>query len=170
MAASMNRAVQILIKRLKYEGYITTLVPGNRVLAAVVAQLSGITVPKTKKDRWVMIRKFAALPLSIPTALTPIVEAPKKEKRPKNPTKVQFKAFYLARRWRTLRYEALKIHGAACQCCGGTAKSTGRPMHVDHIKPRSKFPELELTLSNLQVLCEDCNMGKGGHDQTDWRP
>lgn len=43
-------------------------------------------------------------------------------------------------------------------------------MHVDHIKPRSKYPALELVLSNLQVLCEDCNLGKLAHDETDWRP
>src|SRR5262249_39926358 len=40
----------------------------------------------------------------------------------------------------------------------------------DHIKPRSKFPELELELGNLQVLCADCNLGKRAWDQTDWRP
>jgi 5-methylcytosine-specific restriction endonuclease McrA len=28
---------------------------------------------------------------------------------------------------------------------------------------------LELTLSNLQVLCEDCNLGKSNTDATDWR-
>lgn len=76
--------------------------------------------------------------------------------------------FYLTNSWRRLRYKALKIHGAACQCCGNTA-SRGRPLHVDHIKPRSKYPELEFEISNLQVLCADCNMGKGAHDQTDWR-
>jgi len=43
-------------------------------------------------------------------------------------------------------------------------------LHVDHIKPRSKYPELSLTFSNLQILCEDCNFGKSNIDQTDWRP
>lgn len=77
--------------------------------------------------------------------------------------------FYLGAPWRELRYRALKLHGGACQCCGARA-SVRRPLHVDHIKPRSRFPELELVLSNLQVLCEDCNLGKGARDQTDWRP
>lgn len=76
--------------------------------------------------------------------------------------------FYLTDAWRAARYEALRLHGGACQCCGARP-TAGHPLHVDHIKPRSRFPELELVLSNLQVLCEDCNLGKGVRDQTDWR-
>jgi len=41
---------------------------------------------------------------------------------------------------------------------------------VDHIKPRSKFPELELVFDNCQVLCNSCNMGKSNNDYTDFRP
>ena len=77
--------------------------------------------------------------------------------------------FYSSREWRELRYQALVTNGACCQCCG-RSRQHGIVLHVDHIKPRSKFPGLELTLSNLQVLCEDCNMGKSNKDQTDWRP
>ena len=29
---------------------------------------------------------------------------------------------------------------------------------------------LELQLTNLQMLCADCNVGKGAWDETDWRP
>ena len=70
--------------------------------------------------------------------------------------------------WRKIRYQALKLHGAKCQCCGATRKE-GAIIQVDHIKPRSRFPELELKLSNLQVLCRDCNLGKRARDETDWR-
>jgi 5-methylcytosine-specific restriction endonuclease McrA len=49
--------------------------------------------------------------------------------------------------------------------CGATERIV-----VDHIKPRRKFPELELDLDNLQVLCNDCNMGKSNDDYTDFRP
>lgn len=45
----------------------------------------------------------------------------------------------------------------------------GKVMHVDHIKPKSLHPELKYELSNLQVLCEDCNIGKSNLDDTDWR-
>lgn len=77
--------------------------------------------------------------------------------------------FYETDAWRKVRYEALKLHGGSCQCCGRKPQECG-PLHVDHIKPRSRYPHLELELSNLQVLCKDCNFGKGAWDQTDWRP
>lgn len=71
--------------------------------------------------------------------------------------------------WRKLRYRALLAANGRCQCCGATAESSGAPLHVDHIKPKSLFPELALEFSNLQVLCKDCNFGKHQWDQTDWR-
>lgn len=77
------------------------------------------------------------------------------------------KDFYQTNEWRALRYEAFKIHGRACQCCGARPPSV--VLHVDHIQPRSKFTELELTLSNLQILCEACNMGKSNKDASDFR-
>lgn len=75
--------------------------------------------------------------------------------------------FYYSREWRALRYKALVKHGRQCQCCG--AKPPQIVLHVDHIKPRSLHPELELDLDNLQILCEDCNLGKSNKDDTDFR-
>lgn len=71
--------------------------------------------------------------------------------------------------WKAIRFEALKASNGCCVLCGRSNREHGVVLHVDHIKPKSKFPELALTLSNLQVLCEDCNMGKGNRDDTDWR-
>lgn len=125
--------------------------------------------PKDRQEQWGLVARYATEVCGYPSPAKP------KSKLKKNLVKTNragfaaFQEFYLCKAWRKLRYQALKIHGASCQCCGGTAISTRRPLHVDHIKPRFKFPELELELSNLQVLCEDCNMGKGGQDQTDWR-
>lgn len=78
-------------------------------------------------------------------------------------------AFFASSAWKSLRYKALELNGGVCQCCGRSRKVHGVVLHVDHIKPRSKFPELQLELSNLQVLCEDCNMGKSNKFCTDWR-
>lgn len=72
------------------------------------------------------------------------------------------------RMWVRLRYEVLVERGGRCECCGATA-ADGKRMHVDHIKPFSTHPELEFDRSNLQVLCQDCNIGKSNVDQTDWR-
>ncbi len=79
------------------------------------------------------------------------------------------KDFYNSPEWRSVRYLALKRDGRRCACCGATPDD-GLMMHVDHIKPRSKYPELELALSNLQILCADCNLGKSNTDEIDWRP
>ena len=76
--------------------------------------------------------------------------------------------FYDSRAWKELRYEVLREGAGACCCCGARA-SDGLRIHVDHIKPRSKYPELQLNKSNLQILCEDCNYGKSNYYNDDWR-
>ena len=78
-------------------------------------------------------------------------------------------AFYQTPEWKELRYKALKKSNGACVCCGAR-RGGGVVLHVDHIKPRYKFPELSLSLSNLQVLCADCNQAKGAWDQTEFKP
>lgn len=78
------------------------------------------------------------------------------------------KEFYFSDNWRAVRYRALLKHGRKCQCCGATP-GTGAVLHVDHIKPRSLHPEMELELENLQILCADCNLGKSNLDDTDFR-
>lgn len=77
-------------------------------------------------------------------------------------------AFLSTFQWRKVRMEALKKYGPRCQCCGATP-ATGAVMNVDHIKPRKKWPNLALEVNNLQILCHDCNHGKGNWDNTDWR-
>lgn len=74
-------------------------------------------------------------------------------------------SFYARADWLALRYKAFVILGRLCCLCGA---SSG-PMHVDHIKPVSLYPELSLDIKNLQILCGDCNLGKSNKDQTDWR-
>jgi hypothetical protein len=76
--------------------------------------------------------------------------------------------FYESREWLDLRYRVLKRAGGCCKLCGcrGTADS---PLQVDHIKPRSLYPDLALVEANLQVLCKACNGGKSNKDETDWR-
>ncbi len=76
--------------------------------------------------------------------------------------------FYWSDEWRRVRYVALKASRGCCELCG-EGPSPGKPLHVDHIKPRSLYPNLELDVKNLQVLCADCNLGKGNRDQIDWR-
>jgi 5-methylcytosine-specific restriction endonuclease McrA len=73
--------------------------------------------------------------------------------------------FYNTQEWRELRWKVIQESKGCCYICGRNNKKDGVILHVDHIKPRSKFPELELVKSNLQILCEDCNLGKSASIQ-----
>jgi 5-methylcytosine-specific restriction endonuclease McrA len=75
--------------------------------------------------------------------------------------------FYKSWEWKKVRYEAFLKYGKICSLCG--AKPPESILVVDHIKPRNKYPKLELDIKNLQVLCNECNMGKSNIDETDWR-
>lgn len=75
--------------------------------------------------------------------------------------------FYSSQSWRKARYEALRVCSGRCVLCGNPPGKYS--LHVDHIKPRSQRPDLALDVTNLQVLCRDCNMGKGNTDSIDWR-
>ncbi|MGV2110123.1 HNH endonuclease [Agrobacterium salinitolerans] len=102
---------------------------------------------------------------------------------PKRPTKAKkslvskelIRDFYASWEWRTARMETLKRFGARCMCCGATPQHearAGQPVKivVDHIKPISRYWGLKLDPENLQVLCDECNQGKGNWDETDYRP
>lgn len=65
--------------------------------------------------------------------------------------------------WRELRYSILVRDGFRCVLCGRDA-SDGVKLQVDHIKPRSLYPQLEKEPSNLRTVCSDCNIGKGDND------
>ena len=69
--------------------------------------------------------------------------------------------------WKRARYLAFVIYGNKCTCCGRHASQV--PVNIDHIKPRSRFPELATDLRNLQPLCEECNIAKCSWEMTDWR-
>lgn len=88
----------------------------------------------------------------------------KKERRDK--VRLASEAFLRTRDWQELRYKTLRRYGFKCMAC----YATGVELHVDHIKPRSKYPELALSAENLQVLCRDCNLGKGNKFEDDLRP
>lgn len=77
-------------------------------------------------------------------------------------------SFYETREWKELRYTVLRKNKWKCCSCGADRLS-GRELHVDHIKPRSKYPEFELVEDNLQVLCRICNEGKSNKYEDDLR-
>lgn len=90
--------------------------------------------------------------------------APPKLTRPSKDA--HFLAFYDSFDWRQVRYDVLRERGRKCECCGD---DDPKKVQVDHIKPLRKYWHLRFDKSNLQVLCHDCNHGKGSRDKTDWR-
>jgi hypothetical protein len=85
-----------------------------------------------------------------------------------NDNKLNSMLFYESNDWKTLRYKAIVMYGNKCMCCGRSPKDN-ITIHVDHIKPKSKFPNLKYDINNLQILCHECNEAKSNIDQTDWR-
>jgi len=76
------------------------------------------------------------------------------------------KTFYASTEWRLIREQVIKEQKRVCQICGCRI-TKDYDLTVDHIKPKSKFPELALDKSNLQVLCRRCNSSKGAiHDES----
>lgn len=75
--------------------------------------------------------------------------------------------FYHTPEWIHLRYATLLRGNGKCSCCGRSA-SDNLVIQVDHIKPKSDYPELALHPDNLQLLCEECNTGKSNWDDTRW--
>lgn len=73
--------------------------------------------------------------------------------------------FYESNQWKMLRFKVLEKYGRICALC----RCTTGPMHVDHIKPRYLYPNLELEFNNLQVLCAQCNQGKSIFSEKDFR-
>lgn len=115
----------------------------------------------TKKEANKIINNFC-----VSQNLSPAKTKYKSKPKPYSITK----SFYESDEWRALRYEALKTYGRKCMVCGSVPHPENKVrIHVDHIKPISKFPELKLSFDNLQILCEDCNLGKSNKDCIDYR-
>lgn len=72
--------------------------------------------------------------------------------------------FYKSRDWLSLRQEALIRDNYECQICkeNGKYKKAENVHHVNEVK---KFPELAMSLNNLQCLCIKCH--NDVHDRLD---
>lgn len=90
-----------------------------------------------------------------------------KTPRPYLPTRDEKKVFYESWEWKEARYKAIKELGNSCMLCGANSKEVR--IVVDHIRPISKYWDLRLDAENLQILCNDCNMGKSNNHYDDFR-
>ena len=122
-------------------------------------------------DRKVLEAQANAILRSVPVKK----QAKKSRKKPRRyaPTPndpKNTKSFYASWEWKKVRMQALERDGHRCLSCGASpANLKSIRLVVDHIKPIKKYWELRLDLNNLQVLCDDCNMGKGAWLEADFR-
>jgi 5-methylcytosine-specific restriction endonuclease McrA len=84
--------------------------------------------------------------------------------KPRKRKQSAHKAFIATPEWKEVRAKAVALYGAVCMKCGSTDH-----IQVDHVKPRSKYPEIALDINNLQILCWDCNKEKSFFHDTDYR-
>ena len=67
--------------------------------------------------------------------------------------------FFKSRAWRELRFRVLKKYGFSCMACGRSRQKHKVVLHVDHIKPRSRYPELEMEEDNKTFELQLKDMG-----------
>lgn len=146
----------------------------RRLVVEALGRHLRVPVPVTREEQFAWMASFVGVSWISERSGEEVgrvtIIHPRRERRPrrKNYGDLVTDPFLSSYEWRTLRMVVLKKRGARCECCGATAKD-GVRINVDHVKPRRQFPELALSEENLQVLCEECNAGKGSWDQTDWR-
>lgn len=68
-----------------------------------------------------------------------------------------------AKMTRSMRYDVFVRDKFQCRICGAS-REDGIKLHVDHIYPIARGGKT--IMSNLQTLCEDCNVGKW--DKVNW--
>ena len=75
------------------------------------------------------------------------------------------------REWDRVRYAAYEANDGRCECCARSKHDLppGVYLNADHIKPRKTHPWLVLKLSNIQIICGQCNRGKSNSEGRDWR-
>ena len=121
--------------------------------------------------RWIFVLVFLRLPMAFLRACVWLIRSIIGPFRQRHGEQETADSFYRSYQWRRLRVDVLEANRQrygllACECCGMVDVGS---FHVDHIYPRSTHPELALDPANLQVLCDDCNIGKGTTYTTNWR-
>ena len=75
----------------------------------------------------------------------------------------EYERFYTSSEWQRLRKNVIAENDGRCCMCGKKIRKDFDTT-VDHIKPRSLYPELSLVKENLRVLCRSCNSSKGSSE------
>ena len=121
---------------------------------------------------------YVGVPILVHLIIETILVKPRKERGEKIRARIvelaedrkgrieEAEQFYSSPEWNMLRRQVIKQKGRVCAECGRKIKRND-DVTVDHIKPRSKYPDLALVIDNLRVLCRSCNSRKGDREFTD---
>jgi len=148
--------------------FVFFLISGLFLQAALFDEWTG--------TRWIFILGWMMVaPFTIMLVIDGVLQKPREERRHQIEAQVlasaeerqreidERKAFYSSPEWKLLRAQIIQKHGATCADCGRRITHIV-DITVDHKHPRSKHPELALTLDNLRVVCRQCNSRKGASD------
>lgn len=157
----MNRKHLLIYLGLPRDGSVS-----NKRIAFEIEKRTEKRVPKTRKNRQAFIQGFY-LKYVLNSNIVPLPSKPAAPKA-REPGGDKVKRFYRSADWKRARYDALRASNGCCELCG-VGKAQGAVLNVDHIKPLRKHWDLRLEATNLQVLCAQCNCGKGNRHDDDWR-
>lgn len=79
------------------------------------------------------------------------------------PARQESAAFYKSKSWTQLRNEYISEHPLCVRCLAYGKLTAGKI--VDHKRPRSERPDLELEWDNLQTMCHACHNIKTAEDK-----
>lgn len=164
-----ERMSEVRNKLFEHEGRIRGIyIEYLDALKHIKEELSKFDLPDLRETTLSGILKYAEIYLECGKDASPKYLVPRTIHYSYELKRMPIKKFRNSKAWRELRYKILKKYDGKCNACGQSEKD-GVILHVDHIKPVSKFWELRFDENNLQILCEDCNLGKGAWDESDWR-
>lgn len=153
---------------------------GLKIQGTKMGKDTGTTVKLSKTQRWKLQRAGQAEHVrkmreeAIKKAEQDRLARLGPPKSSHTPSKQEKNDFYKSWEWRSARVKVLQRFSASCQLCGASSKHldmTGEPVRVvvDHIYPLHTHWDMRLDASNLQVLCDECNQGKGAWNTSDFR-
>lgn len=160
-------------KFLREQGKTNKMILSKLEIVRILKNEYVFEINLSKSDWEKDFKKFMEKIAKNKTPLFPLISKIKKSK-PRQKVKQAIKnlpneagiAFYESKKWQALKQKIFSIYELRCMQC--SAEKT--ELHIDHIKPRSKYPELELILDNLQILCRRCNLEKSNNNEIDYRP
>ena len=179
--ATISRQRSLIIAWLKTRGVKFPNCPKTNLLLQVAETHLGIEngTSSTKRRRLAAIATAVSDRQPLSTARPTVQTASSRTREFRTPpaysangtaiSEGAIKAFYKSYDWRRVRYDILRANNGRCELCG-RSKHNGIILNIDHIKPLRLNWHLRLSPLNLQVLCNECNHGKGNRDMTDWRP